>query len=147
MNVDDETSTTSPLNIAFRVVHVEEILFDFATSTAAVVLREAEGARRQLTLPVALGDATALHQAWRRVVGRRPSTSELVTLILQELHADVIATRIVREEGGVYYGELDLMTSRGRRVFDCRPSDAMGIALRQGYPAPLLVADELLGSI
>ena len=145
--MDDETSTTSPLNIAFRVVHVEEILFDFATSTAAVVLREAEGARRQLTLPVALGDATALHQAWRRVVGRRPSTSELVTLILQELHADVIATRIVREEGGVYYGELDLMTSRGRRVFDCRPSDAMGIALRQGYPAPLLVADELLGSI
>ena len=145
--MDDEPSTTSPLNIAFRVVHVEEILFDFATSTAAVVLREAEGARRQLTLPVALGDATALHQAWRRVVGRRPSTSELVTLILQELHADVIATRIVREEGGVYYGELDLMTSRGRRVFDCRPSDAMGIALRQGYPAPLLVADELLGSI
>ena len=109
-----------------------------------VELREAEGANRQLTLPVALGDATAIHHAWRRVEGRRPSTIELVTLILQEMHADVIATRIVRQEGGVYYAELDLMTSKGRRVFDCRPSDAMGISLRQGYPAPLLVAHELL---
>lgn len=130
--------------VDFRVVHVEDIHFDFATTTAWVVLREAEGPQRQLSLPVAQSDASALYQAWRRVDGRRPSSSELMTLIMREMHADVIATRIVREEGGVYYGELDLMTARGRKVFDCRPSDAMAIALRQGYPAPILVAAPLL---
>ena len=144
--MSDETLAASPDDVVFRVVHVEDVVFDFTTATAAVVLREAEGARRALTMPVALSDATSLHHAWLRLEGRRPSTGELVTVILQELHADVIATRIVREEGGVYYGELDLMTPRGRRVFDCRPSDAMGIALRQGYPAPLLIADGLLES-
>lgn len=146
MIVSDETVDPSPLDIAFRVVHVEDVVYDFTGSSALVVLREAEGAKRQLTIPVALGDATVLQHAWRRVAGRRPSTSELVTLIMHEVHADVIATRIVREDGGVYYAELDLMTARGRRVFDCRPSDALAIALRQGYPAPLLVADGLLSS-
>jgi len=142
--VSDELATSASEPVAFRVVHVEDVLYDFALGSARVVLREAEGAQRVLTLPIALADATALHQAWRHLAGRRPSTAELLTVIMQELHADVIATRIVRQESGVFFAELDLMTTKGRRVFDARPSDAMVIALRQSYPAPILVAADLL---
>ncbi len=130
--------------VAFRVVQVERVVYDFTSATALVTLREAEGERRSLTLPLAVPDATALHQALHHTVGRRPLTSELVVSILQETHADVIAARVVRVRDGVYVGELDLMTPRGRRVFDCRPSDAMTLALRQVVPAPLLVAEDLL---
>lgn len=129
----------------FRVVQVDQVIYDFSLATARVVLREAEGVRRTLTLPVALHDATSIHQAQQHALGRRPATNELMIFILQELQADVIAARIVTERDGVYYGELDLMTTRGRRVFDCRPSDAIALALRQVVPAPLLVAQELLG--
>ena len=143
----DAPSTPSPtVDVNYRVVHIEEVTFDFSTASAAVVLREAENPRRRLPVPIALPDATSIHQAWHHVPGRRPATSELVAVILGELQADVIAARIVRSEAGVYYGELDVMTHRGRRVFDCRPSDAMVLALRQGVPAPLLVAEDLLTS-
>jgi hypothetical protein len=139
-----ENEQTNSHDVVFRVVQVDQVIYDFSSAMAAVVLREAEGVRRTLTLPVALHDATAIHQAAEHVVGRRPATNELVVFILQELQADVIAARIVRVQEGVYYGELDLMTTRGRRVFDCRPSDAIVLALRQVVPAPLLVTEELL---
>ena len=132
--------------VVFRVVRVAEVLYDFSATMATVILREAEGARRQLSLPVALSDATAIYQAWQHVIGRRPSTAEFVTFIMQEVHADVIATRIVRRHAGVYYAEFDVMTPRGRRVFDCRPSDAIALSLRQSVPAPLLVAEGLLAA-
>lgn len=128
----------------FRVVQIDQVSYDFASASASLVLREAEGERRALTLPVALNDATAIHQAWHHVMGRRPATNELMIYMLQELQADVIAARIVKCAEGIYYGELDLMTTRGRRVFDCRPSDAITLALRQVVPAPILAAEELL---
>jgi hypothetical protein len=130
--------------VTFRVVQVADVAFDFFATTSTLVLREAEGSRRELIIPVALADATAIHQAWKHLVGRRPTTNELVTFILQELQADVIAARIVRLEAGVFYAELDLMTPRGRRVFDCRASDAISLALRQAVAAPLLVAEDVL---
>jgi bifunctional DNase/RNase len=142
--MDERANAKVVPDVVFRVVQVDQVTYDFSNASAAVVLREAEGVRRVLTLPVALNDATAIHHAWQHVTGRRPATNELVVFILQELHADVIAARIVRVDAGVYYGELDLMSKQGRRVFDCRPSDAIALALRQVVPAPLLVAEELL---
>ena len=129
--------------VTFRVVQVADIAFDFFDTTSTLVLREAEGSHRELIIPIALADATAIHQAWRHLVGRRPTTTELVTFILQELQADVIAARIVRLDAGVFYAELDLMTPKGRRVFDCRASDAIALALRQAVAAPMLVAEDV----
>jgi len=68
----------------------------------------------------------------------------LMTSILTRLQADVIAARIVRYEGGVFYSELDLMTPKGREVFDCRTSDALALALRQKANAPILCSEEVL---
>jgi hypothetical protein len=147
MDESSSVNASAAYDAVFRVVRVDQVTYDFSSASAVVLLREAEGVRRVLALPVALNDATAIHHAWQHVAGRRPATNELVVSILQELHADVIAARIVRVDAGVYYGELDLMTKDGRRVFDCRPSDAIALALRQVVPAPLLVAEELLALV
>jgi len=129
----------------FRVVQVDDVTYDFEAVAGVVVLREAEGRRRAVRVPVALHDATAVHHAWRRVPGRRPTSAELVITMLQELQCDVIAVRLTRYEAGVFYAELDLMSPRGRVVLDCRPSDALSWALRQAVRAPVLCAEELLG--
>jgi hypothetical protein len=89
-------------------------------------------------------DAIALQHALSVIEGRRTSTSELVTTILTRLQAEVIAARIVRYDAGIFYAELDLMTPRGREVFDCRTSDALILALRQRVSAPILCAEEVL---
>ena len=89
-------------------------------------------------------EAVALHHALDKIDGRRPGTHELAAEILRRLNADIVAARITRYDGGVFYAELDLMTPRGREIFDCRTSDALILATRQGVRAPVLCAESVL---
>jgi bifunctional DNase/RNase len=131
-------------SVPFRVMHFESVLYDLTDPSPMIYLLEAESPFRYLVVPVALADAIALQYAHSAIEGRRPGTHELMTTILTRLQAEVIAARIVRYEGGVFYSELDLMTPKGREVFDCRTSDALSLALRQKSTAPILCSEEVL---
>ena len=131
-------------DVAYKVMSIESVLFDLGESSPQVHLMEADLPYRYLSIPIALAEAQALHNALNAVAGRRPGTHELVAEMLARLRADVISARIVRFEAGVFYAELDLMTPRGREVFDCRVSDALVIAQRQRVPAPVLCNEEIL---
>ena len=131
-------------DVPFRVMHFESVLYDLTDPSPMVHLLEAESPFRYLVVPIALPEAVALQHAHSAIEGRRPATSELMTAILTRLQAEVIAARIVRYDGGVFYSELDLMTPKGREVFDCRTSDALILALRQKASAPILCSEEVL---
>jgi bifunctional DNase/RNase len=105
---------------------------------------EAESPYRYVAIPVALPEAVALSNALSGIEGRRPSSHELFSEVLARLQADVVAARIVRFDDGVFYTELDVMTPRGREVFDCRTSDALILAIRQKVQAPVLCDEEVL---
>jgi bifunctional DNase/RNase len=141
---EEEVPAAGEAYSAFLVMNVESVLYDLSDASPLVHLMEAESPFRYLAIPLAVPDAIALQHAHLAMEGRRPSTSELVTTILTRLQAEVIAARIVRYEAGIFYAELDLMTPRGREVFDCRTSDALTLALRQRVPAPILCAEEVL---
>ena len=143
---DDVEGTSPAAAVTFRVMHLESVLYDLTDASPMIHLLEAESPFRYLVIPVALSDAVALQNAHGAIEGRRPGTHELMTTILTRLQGEVIAARIVRYEGGVFYAELDLMTPRGREVFDCRTSDALSMALRQVVPAPILCAEDVLQS-
>ncbi|HEV3268697.1 MAG TPA: bifunctional nuclease family protein [Acidimicrobiales bacterium] len=143
--VDDATAASAD-EVTFRVMHLESVLYDLTDASPMIHLLEAEAPYRYLVIPVALSDAIALQHAHGAIEGRRPSTHELMTTMLTRLQGEVIAARIVRYEGGVFYAELDLMTPRGRETFDCRTSDALSMALRQSVPAPILCSDVVLES-
>ena len=150
--VGDESTSTPYVKPAdrlvetFRIVHVESILFDLGDTSPVVHLMEAEAPYRNVSIPMALVDATALHAALYNRAGRRPSTHELFSTVLARLQTDVIAAKIVRHEAGIFYAELDLMTPRGREVVDCRTSDALIVALRQTVVAPILCLESILES-
>jgi bifunctional DNase/RNase len=125
-------------------MEVAEVEVPLPQVHALVHLVEAEAPFRSLVIPVGLAEGAALAAARERIDAPRPSTHELFSQALARLNADVIAVRLVSEEQGVYAAELDLMTARGRELFDCRPSDAMVLALRQTVPSPILVDERLL---
>ena len=115
--------------VAFRVMHLDSVLFDLTDPSPTAHLLEAESPFRYLVIPLALSDAIALQHAHGAIESRRPSTHELMTTILTRMHAEVIAARIVRYE-----------------VIDCRTSDALSMALRQRVPAPILCSEDVLES-
>ncbi|MGB8195684.1 MAG: bifunctional nuclease family protein [Acidimicrobiales bacterium] len=130
--------------VTFNVMSVESVLYDLSDSSPFVHLIEEESPYRYLAIPIALTDAVALHNALDKIDGRRPGTHELASELLRRLNADVVAARITRYDNGVFYAELDLMTPRGREIFDCRTSDALILATRQGVRAPVLCAESVL---
>ncbi|HEY5120398.1 MAG TPA: bifunctional nuclease family protein [Acidimicrobiales bacterium] len=166
VRVDEETSSSAaeeapPVDLAapatdghqsahdvtFVLMSAESVTFDLADASPHLHLMEADVPYRNISIPIALADAHALHNALNGVEGRRPGTHELASAIIRQLQADIIAARIVRVDQGVFYAEIDLMTPRGRERFDCRTSDAVILALRQGVPAPILCAQEVLDSL
>ncbi|MGC8498710.1 MAG: bifunctional nuclease domain-containing protein [Acidimicrobiales bacterium] len=128
------------------VMTVESVTYDLGEAAPVVRLLEAEAPYRSLEVPIALPEAVALANALENRAGRRPSTHELFTTVLGELRGEIVAARVARVDNGVFFGELVLMTPRGRRVVDCRVSDALILALRQPVVAPVLCEADVLSA-
>jgi bifunctional DNase/RNase len=129
---------------SYRVMNVEDVFYDLSDSSPVVRLIENESSKRRIEIPVALVDAQTIRNAQAGVLQPRPSSSELLSGILERLNATIIDVRIVKYELNIFFAELDVMTSTGRETFDCRSSDGIALALRQRVPAPILCAEELL---
>jgi bifunctional DNase/RNase len=132
-------ASSPPVMGDFRMALVASVSVDLPNQHPAVVLRESESPRRQLTFSIAFHDAVVLSHALRRISTPRPLTHELLTGILQRFDIDVVAVRLVGRQGSVYFAELDLMGRNGRSVQSCRPSDGLTVALLQPVPVPILI--------
>ncbi len=128
----------------FRVMNVVSVTYLLPEPHPEINLQEAEAPFRSLAVTVALPDAQAIAMALEGRSSPRPSTHELFVSTLQGVNVDVIAVRIVKQELGVYYAELDLMSPRGQVTIPCRLTDGLAIALRQVVPAPVLCAESVL---
>ena len=148
-SVTIENSSEEPIVViegheTFRVMNVVSVTYVLPDPHPVINLQEAEGPFRCVEVTVALADAQAIAMALEERTNPRPSTHELFVSTLQGLHVDVIAVRIIKQELGVYYAELDLMSARGQVVIPCRLTDGLAIALRQIVPAPVLCAESVL---
>lgn len=133
-----------PLPPQFRVMDVEDVILDLPSQYPSVTLVEAEPPMRSLVFPIGLTEGTALALALRRMDSPRPMTHELFMRVLQLVHIDVIAVRLIGRDQGNYLAELDLMAPNGRERVACRPSDGLVLALRMPVAAPILVDERLL---
>jgi bifunctional DNase/RNase len=127
----------------FVVVELVSVDLVLPAQYPVVTLQEAEVPHRQLRFAVGLADGTSLAQALARVATPRPLTHELFAAALGRLHVDVIAVRLVGRRGATYLAELDLMSTTGREILSCRPTDGLGLALRMPVVAPVLVDERL----
>jgi hypothetical protein len=140
----DVTPSLIPPPPDFRVMDVENVSLDLPSQYPVVSLVETEPPLRSLTFPVGLAEGTALALAVRRMTSPRPLTHELFMDVLQQVHIDVVALRLVGRENGNYLAELDLQAPAGRQRVACRPSDGLVLAMRMPVAAPIVVDERLL---
>ncbi|MDA8341697.1 MAG: bifunctional nuclease family protein [Actinomycetota bacterium] len=134
-----DTGEPEGADTELRMALVASVTIDLPTTFPVVVLRELEAPGRQLSFPVAPADGAALAHALRRVPTARPLTHDLFVDVLGSFDIELAAVRVVGRQGGTYFAEVDLQGPRRRRVLSCRPSDALGLALRASVPVPILV--------
>ena len=98
-------------------------------------------------LPVVIGvsEAHSIILALNGWEAERPLSHDVMVQIMLECGATLEKVVIDRLEKDVFFARLFLMTSEGRTVLDCRPSDAVALALRR--KTPIFMAEAILESI
>lgn len=71
----------------------------------------------------------------------RPLTHQLMAHMLQVLGAELEEVCIVRWEGATYYATAQIRQGEDVKVLDCRPSDALNLAVLAGRP--IYVSEEV----
>ncbi len=117
------------------------LTIDPQTKTPIVILREMEG---ETVLPVWVGamEAMAVSLVLNKENLPRPLTHDLLLMALRALKAGLVKVEITDLKDGVFFALLVLQGPGGRVRVDCRPSDAIALAMRA--EAPIMVNEDVL---
>ncbi|MDP2966715.1 MAG: bifunctional nuclease family protein [Pelolinea sp.] len=123
-------------------VKIDSLRVSLTNQQRIVVLKQVDQDRY---LPVWIGpyEAEAITIAMQEIEVSRPQTHDLVKNILINLDAKMIHVEISALKDDIFYGTL-LLTKDDKEIhIDCRPSDAIAIAVRAHVP--ILVSEEVMG--
>ncbi len=112
----------------------------------AIYLREIDGPR---VFPILIGDAEAavINRRLLEETPYRPLTHDLLhncVAILRGVIKEVIITRM---EDHTYYAVLRVTQGDEMHEIDCRPSDAVALAIHNDPSIPILVDDSVLEQV
>jgi uncharacterized protein len=127
----------------FILMTVGGLTLDPVTKTPIVILKDSEN---KLNLPIWIGllEATAMATELEGIKMARPMTHDLLRNVLGELGATVEAIEVTDLRDNTYYALVHLVVDGRRVAIDCRPSDAISLALRT--KSPIYVAKKVLES-
>lgn len=124
-------------------VHMElrRIIINEIHDQQVIMLREVEGDR---SFPIVIGifEATSID---RRVKGQqslRPLTHDLITAVIEQLGGEFQDVYISELREHTYYAKLRIRKDGELTEIDCRPSDAIALAVTA--KVPIYVAEEVL---
>lgn len=126
-----------------QMVFVDVVLLLPATHPV-VVLQEADAPFRELRIPVGGAEGIAISYAARGLATPRPLTHELFAHVLEEFGMTLDVVRITEVRGSAFTAEMVISGRSGMRVIDCRPSDAIALALRHTLPVPIMADPTVL---
>ncbi len=109
-----------------------------------IFLKEKGGAR---TFPIVIGsfEAQAIDRRVRGVETPRPMTHDLLMSAIEALGSRVLKVVVSRLHENTFYARLHLQRETGSLELDCRPSDAIALAVKA--EVPIFVAEEVLEAV
>ncbi|MCH7484047.1 MAG: bifunctional nuclease family protein [Chloroflexi bacterium] len=120
--------------VEVRVADVRRAVPEQDAPTYHMVVLEEVAARRRLPIWIGEYEGTAIALQMEGVRAPRPLTFGFMADILQAAGARLREVRISKLVDGTFYAVADVEGRDGRRDVDCRPSDAISLALSMGAP-------------
>lgn len=113
------------------------------TGAYALVLEEEKGSRR---LPIIIGssEAQAIAIELENMSPSRPLTHDLFRTFAQSFHIDIQEVIIYNFVDGVFYGKIICSDGKEEIDIDCRPSDAIALAVR--FKCPIYTHEFILNA-
>ncbi|MEP6833404.1 MAG: bifunctional nuclease family protein [Gemmatimonas sp.] len=125
-------------------VTIERVVSDGLSDAFVVLLREKNG-KRLLPIWIRRLEAESIAAAVQQAKPKRPITHDLCKSLIGALGGTLQAVHVTVLQNDTYYAELLVAQPDGVVHVDCRPSDAMAIAVRM--MAPIFVEDSLLAEM
>ncbi len=113
----------------FVEVNLVGLIMD-QVSKSPVMMLKALDQKKIIPIWIGLNEANAIAMELENVCSPRPMTHDLMKNIMCDLEAilaKVIITDIVEN---TYYAELHILRDGKEKIIDCRPSDAVALALK-----------------
>lgn len=123
-------------------VTIDSVRVSLTTQQRIVVLKD-NTSDRYLAIFIGPFEADAITYELQEIAQRRPLTHDLIKTLIEELGATLAYVLVNDIRDDIYYARLVLDTAGDKRIeIDCRPSDAIAIAVRT--KVPLYVAEAVL---
>lgn len=114
-------------------VEVASFGVDPGQNIPLIILKEC-GGERSLPLLIGSSEASAIAIRTLDISSERPLTIDLAKLIMQEFGGTLERVVIYDLVDQVFYARLQISAGKSVRIVDCRPSDAIALALRSDCP-------------
>lgn len=109
-----------------------------------IILQDREG-EHYLPIWVKRGDLESILVALEQTLMARPMTHDLVMSLFNTLDAELLRVEVDDLREDIYYAKLYLRHQGEEMSVDCRPSDAIALALRARVP--ILVRKDILEDV
>ena len=124
-------------------VTIDSVRVSLTNQQRIVVLRETN-AERYLSIYIGPYEAEAITIALQEIEVARPQTHDLLKSVMTHLNARLVRVEVVAMREDVYYGNLVIEVGGRSLNIDCRPSDALALAVRSHVQ--VFVAREVMES-
>jgi hypothetical protein len=113
--------------------YVSAVTVDALTGQPLVVLQGVDD-KRLIPIRVGAVEARAIDRAYRRSRFATTDAHDVLLKFIEEVHGDVTAVALEEMEAGRMIAYFRVQTNGKAIVIDCRPSDAISIAVKTGNP-------------
>lgn len=127
----------------FVEVNVVGLIIDQISKSPVMVLKPLND-KKIIPIWIGMSEANAIALELESISSPRPMTHDLIKCIMGDLEAvltKVIITDIIEN---TYYAELYIEKDGQMKIIDCRPSDAVAMALKNG--AKIYVSRQVLNT-
>jgi len=113
--------------------YVSAVTVDVLTGQPLIILK---GVNDDRLIPIRVGaaEARSIDRAYRRSRFATADAHDVLLKFIKEVHGDVMAVALEEMEEGGMIAYFRVRTDGKAIVIDCRPSDAIAIAVKTGNP-------------
>jgi bifunctional DNase/RNase len=141
-----------PVQVEFRSVFVQvqmelsRVIVSELNDQQAIYLREVGGTR---TFPILIGvfEAQIINRRLLEEAPFRPMTHQLLKDAIETLGGKVEAIVITSMKEHTYYAVLKVRSGETVHEIDCRPSDAVAVAIHYSPALPIFVEEQVLNEV
>jgi hypothetical protein len=125
-------------------MELKRIIINEVHDQQVIQLREVEGER---SFPIVIGifEATSIDRRVKNISSPRPLTHDLVANVIEHLSGELQDVFISELRDHTYFAKLRIRQEGELVEVDCRPSDAIALAVTA--KVPIYVAEDVLNEV